>query len=150
MRYKFEHFERHPSEAYASGDFEIHYLEDELTHKVSARVVVCVADYKGSPRFAPAPIYASNINAARKLRELISNKIKGEPHWSGAKIKVIKYGNTSYCYNFIGPYFDMRGYLNPISEDYFIFQNGGDLRFNSNGLGEVAKSYFDEQVGSNL
>lgn len=100
MRYSFG--SNHPSEVYASGDFEIHWLTNDYG-QVAARVIICLKDK------TYGPIYASHDISGRKLRDLINEYYPGieeaeeqSSPWEGAKLlKIVNDGQI------LAPYIDI-------------------------------------------
>jgi hypothetical protein len=103
MRYKFDHMPNHPAEAYASGDFEVIWLED-ADGRIGGRVVV--AKSKAGVEIKPkaGPIYAVSEMAYKKLREFISFaeiELGDNQSWVGCQLKAIPYED-----GYIAPYLD--------------------------------------------
>lgn len=103
MRYKFDHMPNHPAEAYASGDFEVIWLEDS-DGRIGGRVVV--AKSKAGVEIKPkaGPIYAVSEMAYKKLREFISFaeiELGDNQSWVGCQLKAIPYED-----GYIAPYLD--------------------------------------------
>lgn len=103
MRYKFDHMPNHPAEAYASGDFEIIWLED-FGGRIGGRVIVAKARAGVEIKPKAGPIYAVSEMAYKKLREFISFaeiELGDNQSWVGCQLKAIPYQN-----GYIAPYLD--------------------------------------------
>lgn len=113
MRYEFDQLPNHPTEAYASGDFVMYWVENSRG-LVAARCVVCVSK-EGIPlsQWQAAPIYANTEQAYRELYEHLSDSSntggldKAElnccrSNWEGALMLSISHGGGK-----IGPYLDL-------------------------------------------
>jgi len=104
MRHEFDHLPKHPTEAYASGDFEVYWLED--THgKIGGRVVVqtSMSGMKITPQ--PAPIYAVSELAYEQLRNHLYDIGATDPanaSWTDARLV-----RTDYAGGFVAPYLDL-------------------------------------------
>lgn len=123
MRHSFGKY--HPSEAYASGDFESIWAEDEKG-RIAARVVVNVKN-QGSSVFVPAPIYANSDCAAIFVLEYLKTRgydAKANDSWIGAQLLAIPHNGDSY----LMPYIDMDQNLG-FDGDSFTIGNG-DIRAN--------------------
>lgn len=134
----------HPTEAYASGDFEVHYLEDDKG-KVHARCVVCV-NTKDGPSFSRAPIYAANLNAAKYLSDKLNSK-KEFGSWVGARLLKIPVYNADSYIKYIGPYMDTGVMLGKNDENNFYLAtseyDNNYYSFNSSGYCEIPKSWIE-------
>jgi hypothetical protein len=145
MKHKFDNLPCHPTEAYATGDFEIHYLVDEY-NKVHARTVVCVYNKDGEC-FIPAPIYGSSKPACDLLRSKLKTTYKRSDTiaWEGASLKIIQQPahKDDHYITFIGPYLDMRGYFDIKSKGYFTISPYVDMNTTpcSGGYFEVRASW---------
>lgn len=156
MRDKFTSYRYHPSEAYASGDFEVHYLVDE-NNKVVARCTVCIKNKDGAA-FVMAPIYAASYNAGVMLRDKL-NQVKSTLGnvsvygWFGAKIVKLLYRDPDCRRAYvdcIGPYLDKEGCLKHYDDNHFVLAYSSDLdynyRFQSNGYIEMYKKWYDGKI----
>jgi len=90
MRHNFGFSAGHPSEAYASGDFESIWAEDEKG-RIAARVVVNIRR-QGESCFIPAPIYANSDCAAIFVLEYLKTRgynSSAMDSWHGAELLAI-------------------------------------------------------------
>lgn len=97
----------HPSEAYASGDFEIAYLK--INERITARAVVGVKD----------KIYYCVYGDGAKLREALHNNgfteaDYGEP-WYGLRLVLIDTNGNGY----VCPYLDFNSWVK-VEGDYLV------------------------------
>lgn len=118
MRHSFGEF--HPSEVYASGDFESIWAEDEKG-RIAARVVVNTSK-QGESCFIPAPIYTNSDNAANFILEYLNTRgynWKDSVNWSGAELLAIPHNGDSY----LMPYIDVEQDLD-LQGDRFILGQG--------------------------
>lgn len=131
MRYEFENLCAHPAEFYASGDFEIHWLETR-EGKIAARCVVAVAKAGANITPQPAPVYA----VCEDSHEFLWNKLKAhgclpisESDWKGCLLKVIYCNGSSYHDGFIGAYLDLdpRGAIYQEDSEYLVISPRGDV-----------------------
>ena len=109
MRYKFEDLYAHPAEFYASGDFEIHWIET-LEGKIAGRCVVAVAKAGAKIAPQPAPVYA----VCEDSYDFLWTKLKGrgclpvsESNWVGCHLNVIYANREDDRNGFIGAYLDL-------------------------------------------
>lgn len=112
MRYEFSGSEAHPSEAYASGDFEIYWVEDEAKRVCSRSVVSTTGFY--------APIYTVTDGAYELLKshfETLGFRQAEYGSWVGLSLLAI--GSVN---NRIGPYFDIGP--KSLDENLVISRNG--------------------------
>ena len=103
MRYPFDHMPNHPAEAYASGDFEVIWLEDS-DGRIGGRVVVAKSRAGVEIKPKAGPIYAVSEMAYKKLREFISFAeidLGDNRDWIGCQLKAIPYKG-----GYIAPYLD--------------------------------------------
>lgn len=129
MRHDFASQPSHPVEAYASGDFEIVWLENDQG-QVFAR---CIVSSGTSQRYA-GPIYAVNQNAARQLEAIADSEEwswadGGE--WNGLKLLALPYGG-----GYQAPYLDVSPRnLAVQDEDFLVIDRYGDIDASSyNGI----------------
>ena len=125
MRHSFGFKAGHPSEVYASGDFESVWAEDEKG-RIAARVVVNTSK-QGESCFIPAPIYANSDCAAIFVLEYLKTrgyKSYTNDSWHGAELLAIPHKDDSY----LMPYIDMDQELE-LSGDRFVIGQG-DSRAN--------------------
>ena len=103
MRYKFDHMPNHPAEAYASGDFDVIWLEDD-GGRIGGRVVVAKSRAGVEIKPKAGPIYAVSEMAYKKLRAFISFaeiELGDNQSWVGCQLKAIPYQG-----GYIAPYLD--------------------------------------------
>jgi hypothetical protein len=103
MRYTFSDLSAHPSEAYASGDFEI--VAVRVNGKTAARCVVCIKD----GLYRPGPIYSSSDLASAMIDDYIAGKenLCKDQDWSKATLLEL-HSHGSY---YIVPYVDYQRYV---------------------------------------
>lgn len=109
--------ERHPAEAYASGEFDIVWVEDSKGN-IAARCVVWTA----SEYPVPAPIYGTceeSLDEIHKYLKSINADFDGD--WEGANLKTIHHEDSG----FIAPYLDL--------EPRLLSHNGFVLTVDKNG-----------------
>ena len=108
MRYSFNSLSNHPTEAYASGDFEIHWLEDPQGN-IAARCVVAVAMEGVEITPQRAPIYCVSEPAYNQLVSKLDSLGCVNPvnaSWVGSRLLAIRaYGEDDN--SFIAPYLDL-------------------------------------------
>jgi len=88
MRHSFGEF--HPTEVYASGDFELHYLMNEFG-KIAARTLVCLHDMTYSYPYVSNTMAGIELEA--KIRETYPDIRKTDEvsdSWDGAKLLKIE------------------------------------------------------------
>ncbi len=130
MRYEFEQYPVHPVEAYASGDFESHWIETS-DGKIAARSVVCVSKAGAHIKPMPAPIYAVSEDAY----EFLHDKLMAygcvpiaESNWVGAML-VANYVNEIDIQDGIyAPYLDLdpRG-ATDVGDNKVMISRKGDI-----------------------
>lgn len=145
MRYAFDHLPAHPAEAFASGDFEIFWTENQ-EGKIGSRCVVSC----GEKRYA-GPIYACCERSHDTLYDHIKPKIYGyiaEGCWDGLKLLALPYaenGRKAYNENgrresFIAPYLDLDPRnLERHSNEYLIVAECGEI----SGSGYSGLQYYE-------
>lgn len=132
MRYDFDSQPNHPTEAYASGDFEMVWLEDE-EGKIAARCVVAVA-MAGSKLDTPIPsaVYAVSEPAMDKFLELtgIDPEHNYSRDWIGCRLKALPH-NDGYQ----APYLDLNPRYLDVSScgEYLEITRNGSLDANAYG-----------------
>ena len=101
MRHDFSHLDRHPTEAYASGEFKIYWTEDARGH-ISSR---CVVWFKPGDKPQAGPVYGTSENAIdttlSALRTVDAITFENSS-WYGAKLLKIEHENGGV----IAPYLD--------------------------------------------
>jgi hypothetical protein len=109
MRYEFDNLHTHPAEFYASGDFEMHWIET-LEGKIAGRCVVAVAKAGAKIAPQPAPVYA----VCEDSYEFLWSKLKergclpvSESNWVGCLLDVIYVNGEDDSDGFIGAYLDL-------------------------------------------
>jgi len=121
MRYDFEDLPKHPVEAYASGDFTIHWLESS-DGKVGARCL----EYNG----VYGPIYAACEQSYRSFEELagINHEDVGNGNWIGARLKAFPIDECG-DEGFIGPYLDLTPQLltHDAENGFLVISRDGDI-----------------------
>ena len=120
MRHSFGFKAGHPSEVYASGDFESIWAEDEKG-RIAARVVVNIKN-QGCNVFIPAPIYTNSDCAAIFVLEYLKTRgydPMARDNWNGAELLAIPHNGDSY----LMPYIDMEQDLE-LDGDRFIIGQG--------------------------
>lgn len=124
MRYKAENFEssadtdRHPAEAYASGDFKIVWVADQHG-RIAGRCTVYVNHTSGEDQ--PGPFYGVCEKSLDMLAEQFSTSYH-RSDWQGAKLLRIPLG-----YRFLGPYLDVGNQTLRDDGDFLVVCNRGDL-----------------------
>lgn len=128
MRYAFSNLPCHPSEVYASGDFEVVAVRDNRG-KTRARCVVRVRLLDDSPCFVPGWIYTSDNYSAELIEGYLESKKEGSSisiyedyHWHEARILNIPYSEGSE--HVVCPYVDNNRYLTRYNEDFNLLVNG--------------------------
>jgi hypothetical protein len=116
----------HPSEVYASGDFQSVWAEDDKG-RIAARCVVNVMQ-DGQAVYVPAPIYANCDTSAVFLLEHL--KAHGfvydrDASWQGARLLAIDRTDGTY----VMPYIDTDQTLRHDSP-YFVIDDCGDTKAN--------------------
>ena len=129
MRYTFNSQPRHPVEAYASGDFEVIWLEDE-EGKIAARCVVAVAEAGSKLRIpVPSAVYAVSEPAMDKFIELtgIDPDEDYSRNWVGCRLKALPH-NGGYQ----APYLDLSPRYLELSdcEEYLQITRNGNIDAN--------------------
>lgn len=109
MRYAFEALPCHPSEVYASGDFEVVTVKDKRG-KTRARCVVRVKLLDDSPCYVHGYIYASDNYSASLIEQYLADKNAEPPlkddFWHEARLlNIPDKGHYSVC-----PYVDGNRY----------------------------------------
>jgi len=109
MRYEFDNLHSHPAEFYASGDFEMHWIET-LEGKIAGRCVVAVAKAGAKIAPQPAPVYA----VCEDSYEFLWAKLKergclpvSESNWVGCHLNVTYVNREDSSDGFIGAYLDL-------------------------------------------
>ena len=122
MRYSFDSLAAHPSEVYASGDFEVVTIKSKRG-KTKARCVVRIKAEDGSPCYSHGMIYACDNHSGGLIKEYLDSKGGRKMHqtceWHGANLLKIEDSpvdgyNTQF---FICPYIDNARYI-LLSADY--------------------------------
>lgn len=93
MRYGFENLPCHPAEVYASGDFDIVYVESQ--GQIAGRMIV----YKKNKTCGP--MYVSRAKAKEMLEAYMEENDLDFGDFLGAKLLKIR-----YCGDFVAPYID--------------------------------------------
>jgi hypothetical protein len=117
----------HPSEVYASGDFESIWAEDEKG-RIAARCVVNIRQGKVAV-YNPAPIYANcDTSAVFLLNHLKASGYEDgqDKGWQDAKLLAITHNGDSY----VMPYIDTDQTLRYDGGDYFVIDDNGDTKAN--------------------
>ena len=120
MRYEFEHLPNHPAEAYASGEFEIIWLEDRQG-RIGGRCVVWMEPE--TPQ--PGPIYAVAEEAYDLIHAALPENCGDfyDSDWSGALLKSIPYDG-----GYVAPYIDTRTkWLTDASPNYLQIDSRGEI-----------------------
>lgn len=116
MRYDFDSLTAHPSEVYASGDFEVTTIKSKKG-KTRARCVVRVKTEAGNPCYIHGDIYASNNHSGYMIKEYLSSKegvhMKYSDCWHGAKLLALQIGSRDSLgeVSYICPYIDYARYV---------------------------------------
>ena len=124
MRYEFANLPMHPAAAYASGDFQILYIEtieDDET-RIAAR---CVLHIKSNTY---APIYGCTdaaMNAIERYLESIGASEAESIDWHGAKMQRIEHYDE-----FVMPYLDMEGLGADVYSSYLRLADENAAEFN--------------------
>ena len=123
MRYKFERLPVHPVSIYASGDFEIIWLEDS-NGLIAGRCVIRVAD--GDSRPQAGPIYGVCEHSMDQIHSHLDsiNAVGYEDgaSWVGAKLNKVEYEN-----GFIGPYLDLMPQQLEDDGDHLVIDRDGEI-----------------------
>ena len=153
MRYEFENFYAHPVEAYASGDFESHWLETP-DGRIAARCVVAVSKAGAKIQPQPAPIYAVSEEAHdflwAKLKEAKCLPV-ADSNWVGCLL-VANYVNKSDSdEGMYAPYLDLdpRG-ANLVNDTLVIAGNGSIDCSNYGGILYEGDRYVCDDCGEGL
>jgi len=137
MRYSFDGVGCHPSEAYASGDFEVVTVKDRKG-KTRARCVVRVKLLDDTPCYVHGYIYADNDHSAGLIQTHLESKSATPPErcdfWHEARLLNIRIKDHGANYA-ICPYVDGNRYVARYSEDHLILinddkSNGCEYNFN--------------------
>jgi len=108
MRHSFNSLSNHPTEAYASGDFEIHWLEDPQGN-IAARCVVAVAMEGVEITPQRAPIYCVCEASYNQLVSKLNSLGCVDPvnaSWVGFRLLAIRARGEDEN-SFIAPYLDL-------------------------------------------
>ena len=135
MRYAFPDLPCHPSEVYASGDFEV--ITVKIGNKTAARCVVCIRDGK----YRPGPIYSSSNLASVLIDDYLADKENfcNDQDWSKATFLEIPVRNGDY---FVVPFVDYLRYV-VWKDEKITLTFDGDAYGNTSGvvyLPKVCKS----------
>jgi len=115
MRYAFTSLPCHPSEVYASGDFEVVTVKSKLG-KTKARCVVMIKDMEGKPCYRRGAIYTCDNYAGNLILEHLVSKMSQDDvdfwhdkndHWHGARLLKIQ-NPTDY---YVCPYVDFNRHV---------------------------------------
>ena len=99
-RDRFTNFISHPAEVYASGDFTVAYLEDEVTGEIAARAVVSKAN---TPHYY-VRLYSRYNDAGETLAEMLEEQgIERQSSWGGERLVCIE---ADYDHGYVMPYLD--------------------------------------------
>ncbi len=133
----FDHLDRHPAEAYASGDFKIVWTENQHG-QIGSRCVVHVRD----DEWYSGPIYGVDEASMDKIKLHLDDKgatICEDTSWIGARLLRIPHGEDCY----IGPYLDLHPMNLYDNVDYLIVSEDGkiDASTYSGVLGGCATCY---------
>lgn len=111
MRYAFPNLPNHPSEAYASGDFEVVTIKSK-SGKTRARCVVRVKWFNGCACYVYGSIYASNNFSGEMilshLHSIQDSRPAGCGGWNGARLKYLPFSDDAYT---VAPYVDGHRYM---------------------------------------
>lgn len=125
MRYPFDHLPSHPTEAYASGDFEIFWTENSEGH-IGSRVVVSVAKGNDDRREA-GPVYAVCEDSYQVLADHVKPLIRhgfAESDFTGLKLLSISYRDNTW----IAPYLDLDPkYLTDTGDGFLTIAECGEI-----------------------
>jgi len=123
MRYEFERLPVHPVSVYASGDFEIIWLEDS-NGLIAGRCVIRVADDDSRPQ--AGPIYGVCEHSMDQIQTHLDsiNAVGYEDgaSWVGAKLNRVEYES-----GFIGPYLDLMPQQLEDDGDHLVIERGGEI-----------------------
>lgn len=131
MRYEFDNLPMHPCEAYASGDFEMHWLETP-EGKIAARSVVAVARAGAKITPQPAPIYA----VSEEAWQFLWDKLKSakcldiaDSDWVGCLLVTHFYNEVNDMDGMIAPYLDLdpRGLELTDCNKYMVVSRQGSI-----------------------
>ncbi len=114
MRYAFSSLEAHPSEVYASGDFEVVTVKSKKG-QTKARCVVMIKTLDGKPCYRRGAIYASDNYSGMMVLDHLKGMMSDADEnlweesdcWHGAKLLKI----AQYDSNYICPYIDNNRYV---------------------------------------
>lgn len=127
MRHNFSNQPLHPTRAYASGHFEIHWLENEAGHIMARMLVGLKHNAQGAERTA-APIYACSQRAADQLNAIRQNmglEWAERGDWQGLKLLAMPYAN-----GYQAPYIDVSPKIlceANAEEGYLEIDRNGDI-----------------------
>ena len=111
-----------PAEVYASGDFEVFWVECK-EGRIAGRVVVMKT--KGDTQAQAGPIYGVCEQSIDLLDELLVKysvvRYDDDSSWDGAKILRLEDGG-----GIIAPYSDMTAYADQLDSKFFVLQSHGD------------------------
>ena len=123
MRYKFKNLPVHPVSVYASGDFEVIWLEDS-NGLIAGRCVISVADGGRWPQ--AGPIYGVCEHSMDQIQAHLDsiNAVGYEDgaSWVGAKLNKVEYES-----GFIGPYLDLLPQELEDGGDHLVIERGGEI-----------------------
>lgn len=123
MRYDFVNLPAHPSEVYASGDFEVWYTVDS-DNKVHSRVVVSKKEQIYTDIYA-----VSQVSGDMLRSKLDSLKYSSDDYFENHKFLKVKHKG-----DFIAPYLDFNQTVDELDDKYFITSHSGTWLFdNTNG-----------------
>lgn len=165
----------HPVCAYASGDFEIHYLTDDTGKTLARSTVFAKKNADGVYTvFSPGPIYCCSVASGKKLRGILNEHLGWDEdkvwnssiqNWTGAKFKPIAYhkNDTRYttksgkvyssCECFILPYLDYGGGISKVINkdnqvEYLVYiKSYGDCA-GAAGYGYIYNNVYEDDKGS--
>lgn len=125
MRYAFPRLPCHPSEAYASGDFEVVTVKDKRG-KTRARCVVRVKLLDGSPCYVAGMVYASDNHSAELIEDHLCSReaVQGykENFWHEARLLKI---DVTRGDGFVCPYVDGNRYVTRLDDEFVILVKEG-------------------------
>lgn len=124
MRHDFDNLPNHPSEAYASGDFRILWVEDSAG-RIAARCVVSIAK-GGVAKDIPksGPVYGNSEASMDMIESALAKigaKSANDGDWNGSRLDAINYRG-----GYIAPYLDVSPkFLEDCGSYLRITRNGG-------------------------
>ena len=125
MRYRFDQLPVHPVSVYASGDFEIIWLEDSNGHIAGRCVIMVSEDIDIQPQ--AGPIYGvcehSMDMIKHHLDSIIAVGYEDRSSWVGARLNRVEHRDGG----FIGPYLDVMPQSLEDDGDHLIVDEDGDI-----------------------